>query len=295
MRNMFAKVIHQDKEIKKIFYERIKEKVERKKQNLKDKIDEEYPKILSWLVKGVAVHNYNAKQLHDTFKGSDGEDELRRQMWALLPRDSVILPDFVFEPKKEDFIQIDQIIINLKGIFLIEVKTWSGSFLASDKGWKMKQGRQWAFVSNPTKQHKRHFELFNLWLKDNLPEIYPNIKDYIYPVIVLKRVDWIQSKYSSIPVVAGASGLVDCIIGKERGKLTSEMVETISEKLRTARPYEDKINFTEGTTKNGKKFVRVYGTKLDAEKIAQDYKANHKISEIREDKSDSNVFFFYID
>jgi hypothetical protein len=159
----------------------------------------------------------------------------------------------------------------------------------------MKQGRQWVFVSNPTKQHKRHFELFNLWLQNNLSEIYSDIKGYVYPVIVLKRVDWIQSKYSSIPVIAGASGMVNFIIGKEGGKLTSEMVETISEKLRTARPYEDKINFTEGTTKNGKKFVRVYGTKLDAEKIAQDYKANHKISEIREDKSDSNVFFFYID
>lgn len=46
---MFAKAIQQDKEIKKIFYERIKEKVEREKQNVKDKIDEEYPKILSWL------------------------------------------------------------------------------------------------------------------------------------------------------------------------------------------------------------------------------------------------------
>jgi hypothetical protein len=44
---MFAKAIKQDEEIKKIFYERIKEKVEREKQNVKDKIDEEYPKILS--------------------------------------------------------------------------------------------------------------------------------------------------------------------------------------------------------------------------------------------------------
>jgi len=65
---MFAKIIKQDKEIKKIFYESIKEKVEIEKQNFKDKIDEEYPKILSWLVKGVAVHNYNAKQVHDISK-----------------------------------------------------------------------------------------------------------------------------------------------------------------------------------------------------------------------------------
>jgi len=47
---MFAKVIHQgNKEIKKIFYQRIREKIEREKQTLKDKIDEEYPKILLWL------------------------------------------------------------------------------------------------------------------------------------------------------------------------------------------------------------------------------------------------------
>jgi len=41
--------------------------------------------------------------------------------------------------------------------------------------------------------------------------------------------------------------------------------------------------------------VRVYGTKEDAEKVTQDYKANHKISKIRQDKSDLNVFFFYLD
>jgi len=47
---MFAKVINQDEEIKKIFYERIKEKVDREKQDLKNRIDFEYPKILSWLL-----------------------------------------------------------------------------------------------------------------------------------------------------------------------------------------------------------------------------------------------------
>jgi hypothetical protein len=58
---MFAKAIKQDEEIKKIFYERIKEKVEREKQNVKDKIDEEYPKILSWLDSFIFSHSYLAK------------------------------------------------------------------------------------------------------------------------------------------------------------------------------------------------------------------------------------------
>ena len=47
--------------------------------------------------------------------------------------------------------------------------------------------------------------------------------------------------------------------------------------------------------KNGKKYVRVYGTREEAEKVAQNYKVNHKISEIFMDKSDPNVFFFYLD
>jgi hypothetical protein len=298
---MFAKVIKQDEEIKKLFYKKIQEKVDQERQSIKDRIDDkEYPKVLSWLVKGFAVHDYNVRQSLDTSKGNVGEDELRRQMWMLLPRDSIILPDFVFEPKKDEFIQIDHTIINLKGIFLIEVKTWSGSFLASDKVWKMRQGKKWIPVENPSKQHKRHFELFNLWLQNNIPELYPNIKDCIYPVIVLKKVDWIQAKYSTIPVVSGASGLVDFMIGRERGKLTPEIVETIVEKLYTSKPYEEKakaenIKYKEGKTKYGKKYVRIYGSKEEADKIAENYRSNYKITDVRQDKLNSNVFFFYIE
>jgi hypothetical protein len=39
---MFAKIIHQDEEIKKIFFKRIQGKIEREKQDIKEKIDEEY-------------------------------------------------------------------------------------------------------------------------------------------------------------------------------------------------------------------------------------------------------------
>jgi len=59
---VFAKVINQDREIKKLFYQKIQEKIEKEKKQLKEKIDSEYPKILSWLLKGIAVADYNAKQ-----------------------------------------------------------------------------------------------------------------------------------------------------------------------------------------------------------------------------------------
>ena len=115
-------------------------------------------------------------------------------------------------------------------------------------------------------------------------------------MIVLKRTDWIQSEYSSIPVVSGASGFVDFIIEKPRGKLTDEIVETVTEKLKTARPYEEKINFTEGSTKYGKRFVRVKGTLVDAQSVCEDYKAKgYKTTEINADKKEKDVFYFYIE
>ena len=117
---------------------------------------------------------------------------------------------------------------------------------------------------------------------------------------MLKRVDWIQAKYSTISVVSGASGFIDFILDKERGKLTSEMVDTIVEKLRTAKPYEENakvenIKYKEGITKYGKKYVRIDGTREEANKIAENYRANHKITNVHQDKSNPNIFFFYIE
>jgi len=293
--NGMGQVIDQDEEIKKLFYEKIKAKVENERQRLGMMIDKAHP-FLGWAIKGFAFYYYDNKVMHDEEKGSNGEEELEDQLWMLLPSDSYILPDYVLEPRKGVFIQMDQIVINLKGIFLVEVKTWSGSFLASDKAWKRKEGNKWVSCSNPTKQHKRHFDLFNLWLRNNLPQLYLSIKDFIYPVIVLKQTGWIQSKYSSIPVVSGASGFVDFIIEKPRGKLTPEILETVTEKIRTAKPYEEKTNFTEDSTKYGKRFVRVKGTLEDAQSVCKAYKAKgYKTTEINVDKKDKDVFYFYIE
>ncbi len=51
---MFAKHWAQDKEIKKIFYQRIEEKIKRDKKKMTDRIDENLPRInLEIFCKGV--------------------------------------------------------------------------------------------------------------------------------------------------------------------------------------------------------------------------------------------------
>lgn len=290
---MFAKVIYQNEEVKKKFYQKIKEKIEKECNKIKENDNSGF---LAKLFGMTEVDKFDRKVLHDNQKGSEGENELKNQMWLMLKSDSYILPDYVFEVVKDDFIQIDNIVVNLKGIFLIEVKTWSGSFVASDNIWKMKQGKEWVKVENPTIQHKRHYNLFKEWFSKNAKELYQKFESVIYPVIVLKQVNWIQSKYSSIPVVSGAQGFIEFILEKPRGQLTEDLVQEIVEKLRTAKPIEEETaKITEGITKHGKRFVRIEGNKEEALKVLENYKGSYKVSNIYQDKNNPNIYFFYID
>jgi hypothetical protein len=297
---MFAKVIQQDEKIKQKFYQKIKEKTAKERQEVEENDDSGF---FAWLFGNTAVDRFDRKQYHDKSKGSAGEEELENQMWLLLKSDSFVLPDYVLEVGGNKFIQLDSIVVNLKGIFLIEVKTWSGSFVASDNVWKMRQGREWVRVSNPTAQHKRHVKLFKDWLWNNLRDLYSQVKDVIYPVIVLKQVDWIAADYSSIPVVSGASGFIDFILDKPKAQLSQDIVETVVEKLRTAQPYEElqtyavrsEAKFKEGITKQGKRYVRVEGSRNEALKVAENYSKDYKTFDVHQDKTNPNVFFFYIE
>ena len=291
---MLAKIIQQDEKIKEKFYQKIKEKIEKERQQISENDDSGF---FARLFGNTAVDKFDRKVAHDKLKGSSGEDQFRMQMWLLLKGDSYVLPDYVLEVKRDEFIQIDSIVINQKGIFLVEIKTWSGSFIASDNVWKMRQGKEWAKVENPTAQHKRHVKLFKGWLQNNLKEIYPQLENVVYPVIVLKQVDWIMAKYSSIPVVSGALGFIGFVLEKPKDRISQEIIETVVEKLRTAQPLDEsnKAKFTEGTTKYGKKYVRVEGLRDDAIKVAESYKGKYKVSEVYKDKFNSNAFFFYIE
>lgn len=292
---MFAKIHKQRNELKELFYQKIKEKIEKEKKQIISKIDEDYPKFISWIAKGIASYKFDRNQDYVVSRGEDGETDLTIKLFLILPKDCEIFPDFVLEPEKDKFIQIDLIVINMKGIFLVEVKNWQGSFIASDRGWKMRQGNKWVEVSNPSKQHKRHYELFKKWLQDNMPEEYSSIKDYIYPVIVIKEVKWIKSQQSTIPVVEGASGFLMFMAEKPKGALNKEIIEKIRTKLLEAKPYEEKIRYVEGINKNGKRFVKIYGTKDDAENIYKRYSNIYKVDELKADKFEKDTFYFYFE
>lgn len=59
---MFCKYVEQDREIKNLFKQRIKEKIEREKLLLEKRIDEEVPKWISWAIKPIAKAKFSWDQ-----------------------------------------------------------------------------------------------------------------------------------------------------------------------------------------------------------------------------------------
>jgi len=292
---VFAKYWTQDEKIKKLFYEKIEQKVGDRKQKMLDNIDESLPRILAVLAKPVAKVQFEMNRRSQENQGSGGEETISNTLWFWLPRNYRYFDDVVLEPEKDEFIQLDHIVIVPQGIFVVETKTWDGVIFASDNAWRLKQGKNWVKIENPVKQNERHVRLFRKWLKDTFPDK-DFLQNIIYPVVALKKTSWFKAHESvKMPVVMGGLELVGYIKSIKGAFISDGLGKEICEKIEFTEPYKEKIKVQEGTTRNGKKFVRVYGTKEDAEKVAQDYKVNHKISEIRQDKSDPNVFFFYLD
>jgi hypothetical protein len=219
-------------------------------------------------------------------------------LWFWLPRNYCYFDDVVLEPEKDQFIQLDHIVIAPQGIFIVETKTWDGVIFASETTWRLKVGKKkWVKIENPVKQNERHAKLFKKWLDDNFPDK-SFLKDIVYPVVALKKTAWFKAKETvKMPIVLGGVELVSYIKSIKGNAINDELSEIICEGIKNAKPYEEKkkITFKEGITKYGKKYVRVWGTLKDAQKVRENYEAKgYKPTEVRADKRDKNVFYFYI-
>jgi len=184
---MFAKHWTQDKEIKKIFYQRIEEKIKRDKKKMTDRIDENLPRILAALAKPIAKFQFETDRISRESQGQGGEDTISNTLWFWLPKNYQYFDDVVLESEKDEFIQLDHIVIAPQGIFIVETKTWKGVIFASDNAWRLKAGnKKWIKIENPVKQNERHARLFKKWINDNFPD--KNfLKEIIYPVVALKK------------------------------------------------------------------------------------------------------------
>ncbi|WP_434639550.1 nuclease-related domain-containing protein [Thermoanaerobacterium thermosaccharolyticum] len=300
---MFASFVEQDEEVKEIFYQKIKEKMEKEKQKHLDKISEGF---FGWLLEPIADIAYTWRRDSEKKQGNSGENSVSWALHFWLPSDALIVNDLVLEPMPDDYIQIDHLVLNSNGIFVLETKSWDGAFLGSKNKWRMRQGNKWVEVKSPTKQNERHVRLFKTWLEENLPEIFEKVKENIYPIVVFKRAKWVKAENCNMPVVIGGMEAVGEIKKIKGDNISEEQINKIIEAIKRAKPLDHeewnkkhskgKNNYQlfQGKNSSGKMYIRIKGTKEDAEKVADEYKnQNYTISDIRQDKKEKDVWFFY--
>lgn len=120
--------------------------------------------------------------------GTHGEIVFRHKIRDVLDSDDVLLNNVEVEVEDEsenERTEIDSLIINKNGIFIVEVKNYNGRLYgdAEDYEWKKykttKGGQVFSkTVRNPIKQVNRHIFVLSRFLKENNLKIW--IKGYVY-------------------------------------------------------------------------------------------------------------------
>ncbi|GAB6273798.1 MAG: hypothetical protein STSR0004_06610 [Peptococcaceae bacterium] len=72
---MPAQIMRQEKEIKELFRQKIKEKVAREKEKMENRIDEELPSWIAWALKPIAGVSFDLQRRRDDKCGEAGEDK----------------------------------------------------------------------------------------------------------------------------------------------------------------------------------------------------------------------------
>lgn len=241
---MPARKMSQSKEIRELFYKKIQEKVQREKDRIKGRVEEELPAWAAWVFKPLAGLYHDVQAAKNNNRGEDGETNAFLKLWLFLSKEWVLLNDVVLEPEPDEFAQIDHILVGPPGVFLIETKAWDGAFTGYKDYWKRKQGSGWVRCSSPTKQNKRHFDLFVKWLSRESPNMLPlEPEQWIFPLVVFTRAKWLRADQCSMPVFDGALSLTFHIRKKTKElRLSPEQIDIIAGAIAGAGPYKDKCH-----------------------------------------------------
>jgi hypothetical protein len=238
---MPARKMSQSKESRELFYWRIKEKVQKDKDRLKGQIEEELPSWAAWVLKPLAGL-YHDVEMKNNSRGVDGEVSAFYNLFLFLSKGWVVLNDVVLEPEPDEFAQIDHVLVGPPGVFLIETKAWEGAFAGLRDYWKRKKGSGWVDCSNPTKQNKRHVELFMKWLADSSAgNLLIGINQLVFPAVVFTRAKWLKAIECSMPVFDSAMSLAWYISSKaNEHRLTQEQIDAIAGLVANTQPLSSK-------------------------------------------------------
>ncbi|MBC7343684.1 MAG: NERD domain-containing protein [Clostridia bacterium] len=297
---MPARTLRQNREIKKLFRAKIRAKIEREKQEMRTRIDEEVPSWIRWALKPLAELSFDAARAKDASRGEGGEDAAAVRLWLFLSRDWVLVNDVVLEPEPDEFAQIDHVLVGPPGIYLVETKAWEGALMGNRDRWKRKQGSSWVPCESPTRQNLRHKRLFLKWLAGTRLDLPGHPEEYVTPVVLFTRARWLKTKECSMPVFDSGAALAFWLRRQGRDRVLSpEQVEAVAAAVAEARPWEvgrTGVEVTRGRNRQGREYVKVRGTREEAEAIRREYaERGYVVSTLVADRFEAGGWFFYLD
>lgn len=323
---MFATYWSQDLEVKQAFREAIRRKVEAERLAMNQRVDDNLPRLLAWIAKPLVNMDFRATRAKWNAQGAGGEGTVSDALFFWLSKAYNVFDDVVLEVRPGEFIQLDHVVICTAGVFVLETKTWSGSIICNRRGCRMWQGKHLVQLDgNPISQNERHIKLLYEWMRTAVPELRIS-PEHIYSIVVFKGVDKLKVEDDcGMPVVEGGIAATQEIHRHHDDVLTPAQIEILCQAIKHAKPLETDATLTvgadkpdnvsasrepaapvgvvaeaqgkveEGITKGGRHFVRIHGTRDQAQAVAQlrEAQGQHP-SEVKQDQKDPGVWYFYL-
>jgi len=327
---VFATYWSQDQEVQKAFREAIRRKVELERLAMNQRVDDNLPRLLAWIAKPIVNREFRATRTKWNEQGAEGEGAVSGALSWWLSKTYNFFDDVVLEVRPGEFIQLDHIVICPAGVFILETKTWSGSVICNRRGCRMWQGRHLVRLDgNPVLQNERHVRLLHEWMRTAVPGLRMDRED-LHPIVVFKKLEKLKVEDDcGMPVVEGGIAATREIHEYRDVVLTLEQIETLCLAIKHAKPLGTETpaavgrpvkvaaspqpivsvarsepvdaasraqgDVEEGTTRGGRHFVRVHGTREHAKSVAgsRERQGQHP-SEVKQDQKDLGVWYFYL-
>ncbi|MEB3339898.1 nuclease-related domain-containing protein [Okeania sp.] len=210
-------ILKQSPLLSETFQAKIQDKISDKKQEIKESLG-------GGFFGEIGATFAQFKQIHNQFKGNLGENFLSFLLMSF-PDSWVMFKNALIPIKSKKVTEIDLLIIGNGGVFLVEVKTWKGSFSAYEDKWKRREGMKWIPVENsPTSQSLYHRKMFEQFI---MPQVSGFPEDFIFAPVVFPVAKWIGTTNCSVPVLQGFPELAQ-MLQKSPECLTNEQVSIIS-------------------------------------------------------------------
>lgn len=213
-------VLNQSPSVQKAFNQRVELKISTARASAQKAFGKGF---LGSIVSGFL---FDINQFFRKLAGNLGENSVSVAL-STLPNSWVMFNSAVIPTKASGSLtEIDHLIIGLGGIFLVEVKTWKGSYRVERDKWKRREGNNWVDnSSNPSSQSGYHRKSFIQWICSQIPEL---PEDGIIAPVVLIIAESVEVNESKIPVLLGANALLEMLVNSPP-RLTEEQVKQIAQ------------------------------------------------------------------